>query len=162
MARGRRAVLLAAVVGAAALGFADDAAACTRWASERGNDRHAGTAEAPYRTLRQLVRSLGSGQIGCLVPGSTFPERLVVDKAGLTIRTEGSPRAVVVGGVLVIRGADAVRLEQLRVQGSRPRDPAIVEVRANGFQLVRSEVWARSSSTGARRACCSKAPPGRC
>ena len=128
------------MVGAAALGFADDAAACTRWASERGNDRHAGTAEAPYRTLRQLVRSLGSGQVGCLVPASTFRERLVVDKAGLTIRTQGAPRAVVVGGALVIRGADAVRVEQLRVQGNRPRDPAIVEVRANGFQLVRSEV----------------------
>ena len=128
------------MVGAAALGFADDAAACTGWASERGNDRHSGSAEAPYRTLRQLVRSLGSGQVGCLVAGSTFTERLVVNKAGLTIRTQGSPRAAVVGGVLVIRGADAVRLEQLRIQGSRPRDAAIVEVRANGFQLVGSEV----------------------
>jgi parallel beta-helix repeat protein len=129
-----------AVAGAGALGFADDAAACTRWASERGNDRHSGSAEAPYRTLRQLVRSIGSGQIGCLVAGSTFQERLVVNKAGVTIRTQGSPRALVVGGVLVIRGADSVRLEQLRIAGNRPRDPAIVEVRANGFQLVRSEV----------------------
>src|SRR5262249_3754151 len=92
-------LLAAAAALAAAPGHAR-AAQCARFASSAGRDGASGSAAHPFRTAGRLIRSLPNGATGCLVGGSTFSGRVVVDHP-LTLRGIGSRRPVIVGGVTI-------------------------------------------------------------
>jgi Right handed beta helix region len=137
---------LTVAAAAAVLAFGPgvaEAAPCAFWAAEDGADSAPGTRSAPFRTVARLLEALHSGHAGCLVPGSTFAERVVVkrQKAGIALRTgPGRPRARIVGGIRVNRGADRVRLAKLVVQGRGPGRRGVVVVRANRVSLVDNDV----------------------
>lgn len=140
MARGRAFLLALAVAAAVALGpGAARAEACAFFAATWGGDTSPGTGERPFRTIRRLLGALDTGQTGCLLPGSTFRENVVVNKAGVTLRTSPGSRALISGGVIVQDGADNVTLAYVRIRG-RGNHKAVVQVYSNGVRLYRTDV----------------------
>lgn len=126
--------------GSPALGV-EDARACDRWASERGNDRSPGTPKRPYRSIQRLVSRLAAGQTGCLVHSSTFTDSLVaIGTPGITLRSGHGGRAVLRGGIRIEPGANGVTISSLVVQGRGDELGAVVVVRANRARIVRSRV----------------------
>lgn len=77
------------------------ASRCDVVASPSGSDVASGTAAAPFRTPRRLLRSLRAGRTGCLRAGS-YREDLTVRRSGrpgapLTLRSYPGERAVLRG-----------------------------------------------------------------
>jgi parallel beta-helix repeat protein len=135
-------VLAAAVLAVTELSFgADEAAACDRWASARGSDRNPGSAQRPYRTVQKLVNRLRAGRTGCLAPGSTFMEGVVIRRPRVTLRTGAAGRrAVIRGGIRFDPGARGATVSSLVVQGQDERRPAVVIVHTNGARILRSDI----------------------
>lgn len=62
---------------------------CSLYASTSGNDSNAGTASAPFATVKQLMEKLSAGQTGCLASGQTFAAFTLSE--GQTHGTEAAP-----------------------------------------------------------------------
>jgi hypothetical protein len=128
-------------VALASLGLATgDADACTLWVSDRGHDANPGTAEAPFRNVQRLVDSLVPGQVGCLVPGSIFAERVQIRRPAIQLRSAPGRRGTIRGGIRVVPGADNVVIASLVIEGAPVRQPGTVLVEANGVRLARNEI----------------------
>jgi hypothetical protein len=124
-----------------ALVGANDAAACNLWASARGSDGNAGSAQRPYRSVQKLVDRLQAGKTGCLAPGSTLVGAVVIRKPRITLRTgPGARRAVIRGGIRIDPGAHDVTVTTLVVQGQDEARPAVVIVRASAARIVRNDI----------------------
>ena len=121
----------------AALGAAPDASACKRWASSSGNDRAAGTAAAPFRSLSRLLRAVPNGGTGCLRRGSWFRERVTIRRP-VTLRSVGG-RANLVGQITIARHVPNVRISGLAVRGSGPGQAAIL-VRGDRARITGNDI----------------------
>jgi hypothetical protein len=124
-----RAPLLVLVVTGASLVAAGSASAfpesvtCSLYASTSGNDANAGSAAAPLRTVKGLLRRLQAGQTGCLAAGQTFNENVSIhageshgaELAPVTI-TSANPElpALIYGRVTTESGADWLTFSHLR------------------------------------------------
>jgi Right handed beta helix region len=129
------------VVALATFGLAtSDAGACTLWVSDRGHDGNPGTGEAPFRNVQKLIDSLVPGQVGCLVPGSIFAERVQIRRPGIELRTAPGRRATIRGGIRVVPGADNVVIASLVIEGAPVGQPGTVLVEANGVRLARNDI----------------------
>jgi len=132
----RAVVLLSlAVLAATAAAPRDaDAAACARFASSSGRDDASGSVAHPFRTAQRLVRSLSPGATGCLVGGSRFFGRIVLDRP-LTLRGAGAHRPAIVGGITLTPRARGAVVENLAVRG-RGRGRAAILVNADRARIV--------------------------
>jgi parallel beta-helix repeat protein len=123
-------------------------AGCVRWAHPAGNDRAVGSPTAPLRTITRLAATLAPGQMGCLAPGVVYREAVQIPHGGtpgrpIRIRTGGSPRATIWGGIWVRPGSNDVVVGGVKVRGLGERRPATVLVQADRFTLLRSDVSGR-------------------
>jgi nitrous oxidase accessory protein NosD len=121
-------------------------AACDLYASPRASGQGSGSRSRPYQSLERLARSLGPGQVGCLMPGR-FRHRGVVrlDEPRTTIRSLGRPRATNDGALWVEPGAHGARIAGLRLT-SHDREFAIpLKVQADGVKLLGNDITAARS-----------------
>ena len=133
-----RALVALALAAAAAASFAGpgtaQAGSCSKFASRSGSDGASGSGAHPFRSAQRLVRSLPAGGIGCLVGGSSFPGRVVLDRR-LTLRGIGPGRAVIIGGITVTPGARGAVVQNMTVRG-RGRGRAAVLINADRTRLL--------------------------
>jgi hypothetical protein len=98
------------------------AANCARYSAPWGRDDAGGTKKRPFRTAQRLVDSLRRGQTGCLRAGryerSDGDYVLDLRRPGLRVRSYGKERARLVGIVMIRKGADAVALSRLDIEGT--------------------------------------------
>jgi Right handed beta helix region len=139
-------VALVLVAGAGA-GRAAVALPCSGWASPDGSDANPGTRNRPYRTVQRLATSLRPGQAGCLVPGTVFPEHVVVEAAGarrapIVIRSGPGRRAVLSAGLETTQSTRYVRIQDVvvRPRVGTPSQDATVVLRGFEVSLVRSDI----------------------
>jgi hypothetical protein len=124
---------------------------CSAWASPRGADANPGTRARPYRSVGRLAGSLKPGQRGCLEPGSTFDQRVVLHVSGaphapITISSGAGGRAILAQGIELASSARYVHLEGLIVR-ARPGTPsaiATVVIRGYAIYFENSDVSAGS------------------
>jgi hypothetical protein len=100
------------------------APSCSLYASTSGSDTNPGTASAPLRSAKALVRHLSAGQVGCLSAGQTFNEDLIV-RGGESHGAEGAPveitstdpqnPATINGRLVTETGADWLTFTRLRL-----------------------------------------------
>jgi hypothetical protein len=111
--------VIAATVGACAYG---PTVGCALYADPEGDDRAAGTRDAPLRTPGRLVAALGPGETGCLRGGTytAAPDGyvLAVRRSDVEVRSAPGERARLVGIVMVGNGASDVRLAHLDIIGT--------------------------------------------
>jgi hypothetical protein len=122
---------------------------CDRWASPRGADSNPGTRARPFRTVARLARRLKPGQRGCLEPGATFPDRIVLAVSGgphvpITIVSGPGPRAILSQGIELRSSARYVRLQNLvlRARSGTPSASATVVLRGYDIHLEDSDISA--------------------
>ena len=136
---------MAALVGVAwlAAGGADAGTkTCDRWASPRGADTNPGTRARPLKSVSRLAKRLKPGQRGCLEPGATFDERVVLavargPHAPVTIASGPGLRAILAQGVELKSSARYVWLEDLvlRARAGTPSASATVVLRGYAVHL---------------------------
>lgn len=121
-------------------------AACDRFASPNASGQGSGSRARPFQSLERLVRSLGPGQVGCLMPGR-FRHRGVVrlDEAQTTIRSLGRPRATIDGAVWVMPGARGARIAGLGLTSHDPEFSIPLKVQADGVKLLGNDITAARS-----------------
>lgn len=95
---------------------------CDRFAAPGGSNSARGTRAAPLRTAQALVRSLRPGQVGCLEAG-TYTGGLRFHRGGrpgarIVVRGYPEQSALVIGRIVVARGANYVTVADLRLDGS--------------------------------------------
>ena len=122
---------------------------CDRWASPRGSDTNPGTRARPLKSVSRLAKRLKPGQRGCLEPGATFDERVVLAVAGgphapVTIASGPGPRAILAQGVELKSSTRYVWLEDLvlRARAGTPSASATVVLRGYAVHLEGSDVSA--------------------
>ena len=120
------------------------AVSCAAWASPRGSDANPGTRARPYRRVGRLAASLKPGQRGCLEPGATFDERIVLNVSGaphapVTIASGPGPRAILAQGIELASSARYVHLESLtaRARKGTPSEVATVVLRGYAVYIER-------------------------
>jgi Fibronectin type III domain/Right handed beta helix region len=96
--------------------------ACTKYASQGGQDTNAGTELAPYLTVTKLFQSLAPGQTGCLRGGDTFTELINMSWSGsagqpITLQSYGVGRAEFIGQIHVLATTHHVTFRNLRFGG---------------------------------------------
>jgi parallel beta-helix repeat protein len=124
------------------------AVACTRYASPSGRkpDR-----SVRYRSVQALVDSLRPGQTGCLKPG-LYRENVVFRRGGSgdarRITLSGAPggRAVLLGTVEVVRGANFVTISDLHLNGRVV--PGIPSPQVNGNHVTLRNLDVTNEHTG--------------
>ena len=121
-------------------------AACDRFASPNAGGQGSGSRARPFQSLEGLVRSLGPGQVGCLMPGR-FRHRGVVrlDEARTTIRSLGRPRATIDGAVWVMPGARGARIAGLGLTSHDPEFSIPLKVQADDVKLLGNDITAARS-----------------
>lgn len=141
-------VTLGAIV---AVGSGESAVSCAAWASPRGSDKNPGTRARPYRRVGRLAASLKPGQRGCLEPGATFDERIVLQVSGaphapVTIASGPGPRAILAQGIELASSARYVHLESLTAHARKgtPSEVATVVLRGYAVYMSGSDVTAGS------------------
>jgi hypothetical protein len=120
---------------------------CRRYASPRGSDRARGTRRAPYRTARHLVRSLRTGQTGCLLRG-TYRHRGVVHlrRPRTTLRNAPGARATVDGAIQIERRARGASVAGLRLTSHSRTFFTPVKVEASDARVVRNVIFGSVNS----------------
>ena len=105
---------------------------CDRVAAPSGSDRADGTRSEPFASASRLVRSLRSGETGCLRAGTyRIAPELTFRRAGtagapITLRNWPGERATLEGGTVVVRPqAEHVVVSGLRIDGSDHPDVTI-------------------------------------
>lgn len=144
--------LVAALVATAGLSVAGAGTLrCDRWASPRGADSNPGTRARPFRTVTRLARKLRPGQRGCLEPGATFDDRIVLAVSGgrhapVTITSGPGRRAILSQGIELRSSARYVELENLvlRARPGTPSATATVVLRGYAVHLEGSDISAGS------------------
>lgn len=129
---------LAAVPGAPTA-----APACTLWAHPAGNNRADGSARAPVRSITTMMERLAPGQVGCLAPGTTFSQNVVITRGGergRPVQLRGGGRAALGGGI-AIRASNVV-VAGLTIHGRGDR-PGVVAVTGERVSLLRNEISGR-------------------
>jgi hypothetical protein len=136
------------VLAPAALGGHKEVA-CTAWVAPTGDDLAPGSKDRPFRTVNRLVLALGPGGVGCLAPGATFPEHVVIGAMGtearpVTITTPGGAPAVVGEGIEFLQSSRDVVVSHVtfRMSGAEPYNslPAVVQIGGFRNRLVANDV----------------------
>jgi hypothetical protein len=121
-------------------------AACDRYASPKASGQESGSRARPFGSLERLVRSLGPGQVGCLMPGRFRHHGVVkLDEPRTTIRSFGRPRATIDGAIWVMSGARGARIAGLRLTSHDPNFAIPVKVQADGVKLLGNDITAARS-----------------
>ncbi len=121
-------------------------AACDRYASPHASREGSGSRARPYQSLERLVRSLGPGQVGCLMPGRFRHGGVVrMDEARTTIRSLGRPRATIDGAVWVMPGARGARIAGLNLTSHDSEFSIPLKVQADGVKLLGNDISAARS-----------------
>jgi parallel beta helix pectate lyase-like protein len=84
---------------------------CDRVAAAGGSDDAAGTAQAPYASVRKLAGSLVEGQTGCVrgrVPGDVW-----VSRSSVTLTSEPGQRGAIAGQIVIDPDAHHVTVRDL-------------------------------------------------
>ena len=143
------ALALAVGGGTSVAGHARGTSGCHLWASPSGADSNPGTRARPFRSVKRLALRLKPGQRGCLEPGTTFDERIVLAVAGaphapVTISSGPGPRATLAQGIELRPSARYVRLQKLvlRARPGTPSATATVVLRGYAIHLEGSDVSA--------------------
>jgi hypothetical protein len=131
----RASALIACALAASGLlgwagGAAGAAGGCDLFAAAHGRDRASGRAGTPVRSLGRLIAGLRAGQTGCVAPGTTFSEQVIVasgGEPGRPARIRGGG-AVLTGLVRVTRDGHDLILENLHVHGDGTPVDAIVSI----------------------------------
>jgi hypothetical protein len=132
-------IAFAAIVAAGAVERAADAGTgCTRYASPSGNDRAAGTAAHPLKTVQRLIDTVPVGGTACLTSGATFSSRVVITKP-VRLQSTGTTNATLYGGITIAPGADGTSVSGLTIHG-RGAGSAAVLVEANDVHVVRNAI----------------------
>jgi parallel beta-helix repeat protein len=119
----RAAILPLSLLAFLVPGMAESAVACDRVAAPSGSDSASGTAQAPFRTAQQLVRSLGSGQTGCLRAGTfSADEEVIVDRPGITLKSFPNERATLRTRLWVSAEGSGSTVSDLNLDGRNPRE----------------------------------------
>ena len=97
------------------------ATACDRVASPSGSDGAAGTVNAPYATVQQLVDSLQPGQTGCLRAG-VYEQDVTMRHGGtarapIVVRSYPGETATLVGRLRLAEGSDYTVVSGLNLIG---------------------------------------------
>src|SRR4051794_25582402 len=95
------------------------AAGCDRVAAPDGSDSALGTVAAPVRTVSKLLATLGAGQTGCLVAGTSSAEEFKLATAGVTLTSYPGGTATLHGRIWV--AANNVTLSGLNLDGRNSR-----------------------------------------
>jgi hypothetical protein len=121
-------------------------APCDRYASPKGSGQGTGRRARPFGSLERLVRSLGPGQVGCLMPGR-YRQRGVVrlERARTTIRSIGRPRATIDGALWLLPGARGARIAGLRLTSHDPEFAIPLKIQADEVELVGNDITASRS-----------------
>jgi Right handed beta helix region len=140
---------LAVGVGSSVAGPVKRTAGCDLWASPRGADTNPGTRARPLKSVGRLAKRLKPGQRGCLEPGATFDERIVLAVSGgphapVTIRSGPGARAILAQGIELRSSARYVWLENLvlRARPATASATATVVLRGYAVHLAGSDVSA--------------------
>jgi hypothetical protein len=110
--------------------------ACTKYASQAGQDTNPGTELSPYLTVTKLFQSLAPGQTGCLRGGDTFTELINMVWSGsagqpITLQSYGIGRAEFVGQIHVLPTTHHVTFRNLRF-GGLPTAPKATHLNIDG------------------------------
>ena len=113
---------------------------CAAWASPRGADANPGTRARPYRTVGRLAAALKPGQRGCLEPGTTFDQHVVLHVSGaphapITIASGPGSRAILARGLELATSARYVHLEGLTVRAQPGTLSASATVVIRGYSI---------------------------
>jgi hypothetical protein len=133
------AAALAAVRGAPVA-----APACTLWAHPSGSNRADGSARAPLRSITTMMERLRPGQVGCLAPGTTFRQNVVIRRGGVRgrpVQLRGGGRASIGGGIAI--RADNVVVAGLAIHGQGENRRGVVVVTGERISLLRNEISGR-------------------
>jgi parallel beta helix pectate lyase-like protein len=143
------AMALALGAGTSVAGSTKGTEGCDLWASPRGADANPGTRARPFESVGRLARRLKPGQRGCLEPGATFDQRIVLAVAGgphapVTITSGPGARAILAQGIELRPSARYVRLLNLvlRARPATPSAAATVVLRGYAVHLADSDVSA--------------------
>ncbi len=112
---------------------------CDVVAARSGDDREAGSAERPVRTVRELMSRLPEGGVGCL-RGGRFVEDVKVTRDAITLRSAPGTRATIRGRFWVAREATGVRVTDLRLDGRSPSGLPSPTVNGSEATFARNEV----------------------
>jgi hypothetical protein len=124
------------------------AVVCTRYASPSGSKPY---RSVPYRSVQALVDSLRPGQTGCLRPG-LYRGNVVFRRGGrgdarrITLSGARGGRAVLLGTVEVVRGADFVTISNLHLNGRGV--PGIPSPQVNGNDVTLRNLDITNEHTG--------------
>jgi hypothetical protein len=96
-------------------------AGCDRFASPSGSDTGTGTFQSPFRTVQELVDSLGPGTTGCLMAG-TYNGSVRMANGGApgapaTLTAAPGQAATVVGQIKIAKGANYLTVSGLSLDG---------------------------------------------
>lgn len=124
---------------------------CTHYVSSSGNDRNAGTAQRPWRTVGHLVANWRPGWVGCL--RGAFVEDVSIHRGGtaaspVVLRSVPGTRALLRGRLWIVRGANHVVVSDLRLDGRANTgigrgDLPSPTINANSAVFLRNDVYNR-------------------
>jgi parallel beta-helix repeat protein len=100
---------------------------CTAFAAPSGNDRAAGSASEPVRTVDALLRRLHAGDTGCLAGGAVFEGDVAIRHGGtprrpLTLTSFGGRPATIRGRLYIPAHSDYVHIVGLNLDGRNQGD----------------------------------------